>query len=58
MLPKQSETRASRNNLQLGDNRQSKILFLTILDLHSSIVLSFSIAFYVKCLLNIGLLST
>ena len=45
-------------NLQSGDKRQSKTLFLTILDLRSSIVLSFSIATYVKCLLNIGLLNT
>ena len=36
---KQSETRATRNNLQSGDKRQSKTLFLTILDLRSSIVL-------------------
>ena len=55
---KQSETRANRNNLQSGDKRQTKILFLTILDLRSSIVLSFTIAAYVKCLLNIGLLNT
>ena len=47
-----------RNNLQSGDKRQSKILFLTILDLRSSIVLTFSIAAYLKCLLNIGLLNT
>ena len=54
--PKQSETRATRNNLQ-SDKLQSKSVFLTILDLHSSIVLSFLIAPYVKCLLNIGLLN-
>ena len=38
---------------QSGDKRQSKTLFLTILDLRSSIVLTFSIAAYLKCLLNI-----
>ena len=45
---------------QSGDKRQSKTLFyvLTILDLRSSIVLTFSIAAYLKCLLNIGLLNT
>ena len=42
---------------QSGDKRQSKTLFLTILDLRSSIVLTFSIAAYHKCLLNIGLLN-
>ena len=41
-----------------GDKRQSKTLFLMILDLRSSIVLTFSIAAYLKCLLNIGLLNT
>ena len=54
-VAKQSETRATWNNLQSGDKRQSKTLFLTILNLRSPIVLSFSIAPYVKCLLNIGL---
>ena len=43
---------------QSGDKRQSKTLFLTILDLRSSIVLTFSIAAYLKYLLNIGLLNT
>ena len=43
---------------QSGDKRQSKTLLLTILDLRSSIVLTFSIATYLKCLLNIGLLNT
>ena len=43
---------------QLGDKRQSKTLFLTILDLRSSKALKFSIAAYLKCLLNIGLLNT
>ena len=43
---------------QSGDKRQSKTLFLTILDLRPSIVLTFSIAAYLKCLLNIGLLNT
>ena len=43
---------------QSGDKRQSKTLFLTILDLRSSIVLTFTIAAYLKCLLNIGLLNT
>ena len=43
---------------QSGDKRQSKALFLAILDLHSSIVLTFSIASYLKCLFNIGLLNT
>ena len=33
--------------------RQLKTLFLTILDLRSSIVLTFSIAVYQKCLMNI-----
>ena len=42
----------------LGDKQQSKTLFLMILDLRSSIVLTFSIATYLKCLLNIGLLNT
>ena len=41
-----------------GDKRQSKTLFLTILDLRSSIILTFSIAAFLKCLLNIGLLNT
>ena len=54
----QSETMATRNNLQSGDKRQSKTLLLTILDLRSSVVLTFSIAAYLKCLLNIGLLNT
>ena len=49
---------ATRNNLQSGDKRQSKTLLLTILDLRSSVVLTFSIAAYLKCLLNIGLLNT
>ena len=56
--PNQSETRATRNNLQSGDKQQSKTLFSTILDLRSSIVLTLSIAAYLKCLLNIGLLNT
>ena len=43
---------------QSGDKRQSKALFLAILDLHSSIVLTFWIASYLKCLFNIGLLNT
>ena len=43
---------------QSGDKRQSKTMFLTILDLRSSIVLTFSIAAYLKCLLNIDLLNT
>ena len=43
---------------QLGDKRQSKALFLAILDPRSSIVLTFSIASYLKCLFNIGLLNT
>ena len=43
---------------QSDDKRQPKTLFLTILDLRSSIVLTFSIAAYLKCLLNIGLLNT
>ena len=43
---------------QSGDKRQSKTLFLTILNLRSPIVLAFSIAAYLKCLLNIGLLNT
>ena len=55
---KQSETRATRNDLQSGDKWQSKTLFQTILDLRSSMVLSFLIAAFVKCLLNIGLLNT
>ena len=42
---------------QSGDKRQSKTLFLTILDLRSSVVLMFSTAAYLKCLLNIGLLN-
>ena len=42
---------------QSGEKRQSKTLFLTILDLRSSIVLTFSIAAFQKCLLNIGLLN-
>ena len=48
---------ATRNNLQPGDKRQSKTLLLTVLDPRSSIVLPFSIAAYLKCLLNIGLLN-
>ena len=43
---------------QSCDKQQSITLFLTILDLRSSIVLTFSIATYLKCLLNIGLLNT
>ena len=43
---------------QSGDKRQSKTPVLTILDLRPSIVLTFSIAAYLKCLLNIGLLNT
>ena len=43
---------------QSGDKRQSKTLFLTILYLRSLIVLTFSFAAYLKCLLNIGLLNT
>ena len=43
---------------QSGDKRQSKTLFLTTLDPRLSIVLTFSIATYLKCLLNIGLLNT
>ena len=44
---------------QSDDKRQSKIMFLTILDLCSSIVrITFSIAPYLKCLLNICLLNT
>ena len=42
---------------QSGDKRQSKALFLAILDPRSSIVLTFSIASCLKCLLNIGLLN-
>ena len=38
-----------------SDKPQSKTLFLMILYLRSSIVLTFSIAAYLKCLLNIGL---
>ena len=34
---------------QSGDKWQSKTLFLTILDLHSSILLPFSIAAYPMC---------
>ena len=41
-----------------GDKRQSRTRFLMILDLRSSIVLTFSIAACLKCLLNIGLLNT
>ena len=41
-----------------GDKRQSKLCFTSILDLRSSIVLTFSIAAYLKCLLNIDLLNT
>ena len=41
-----------------GDKWQSKTLFLAILDLHLSIVLTFSIAAYLKCLLHIGLPNT
>ena len=43
---------------QSVDKQQLTNLFLTILDLRSSIVLTFSIAAYLKCLLNIGLLNT
>ena len=43
---------------QSGDKRQSKALFLAILDPRSLIVLTFSIASYLKCLFNIGLLNT
>ena len=43
---------------QSGDKRQSKALFRAILDPLSSIALTFSIAFYLKCLFNIGLLNT
>ena len=43
---------------QSGDKRQSTTLLLTILDLRSSIVLTFSVAAYLKCLLNIGLPKT
>ena len=42
---------------QSGDKGQSTTLFLIILDLRSSIVLTFSISAYLKCLLNIGLLN-
>ena len=43
---------------QSGDERQSKALFLAILDPRSSIALTFSIASYLKCLFNIGQLNT
>ena len=43
---------------QSGDKRQSKALFLAILDPRSSIALTFTIASYLKCLFNIGLLNT
>ena len=43
---------------QSGDKRQSKALFLAILDPRSSIALTFSIVSYLKCLFNIGLLNT
>ena len=43
---------------QSGDKRQSKALFLSILDPRSSIAFTFSIASYLKCLFNIGLLNT
>ena len=48
----------TKNKLQLGDKRQSKALFLTILDLRSSIGLTFAIAANLKSLLNVGLLNT
>ena len=37
---------------QSGDNGNKKNLFLTILDLRSSIILTFSIAVYLVCLWN------
>ena len=43
---------------QSGNKRQTKSLFLTILDLRSSIVLMFSSAAFLKCTLNTGLLNT
>ena len=43
---------------QCGDKRQLKALFLAILDPRSSMVLTFSIASYLKCLFYIGLLNT
>ena len=43
---------------QSGDKRQSETLFLMILDQRSSTLLTFSIAAYLNCLLNIGLLNT
>ena len=43
---------------QSGDKRQSKALFWTIWGLRSSMVLAFTIAAYLKYLLNIGLLNT
>ena len=43
---------------QSDDKRQSKALFLAILDPRSSIAITFSIASYQKCLYNIGLLNT
>ena len=46
------------NRRQSGDDRQSKALFLAISDQRSSIVLTFSIASYLKGLFNIGLLNT
>ena len=43
---------------QSDDKRQSKTLFLTISEIYvSSIVLTFSVAVYLKCLLNIGTLN-
>ena len=42
---------------QSGDKQQAKALFLAILDPRSSIVLTFSIASYLTCLFNIGLLN-
>ena len=56
--PNQSKTMPTRNNLLSGHKRQSKTLFLMILDLRSSIVFTFSIAAYLKCLFNICLLNT
>ena len=43
---------------QSGDKRQSKALFLAILDPRLSIALTFSIASYLNCLFNIDLLNT
>ena len=40
-VAKQSKTRATKSNLQSGNKRQSKTLFLTILDLLAPIVLTF-----------------